>query len=470
MPETDTRPNILWITIEHHRYDAIGALNNPHVRTPNLDRLVAEGTAFTRAYCQSTVCVPSRASFLTGRYPAATKVRQNGQDIPPTERLFPRHARDHGYDTALFGKLHVSHAFTGEEPRIDDGYRVFEWSHAPLRHFGGAYRAWVEKQGGDYDTLYRSGEVLNAQVCADARLHQTTWCFQRAGEFIEHEATGPWLVSINPFALHDPFQFLPEYYQRYDPDSLPPPLFREGELATKPEVVRAAQHGSGFDRRGFAETTEREHREMKAAYYATLEHLDAELGRLLDRLDRQRTLIVLHGDHGEMLGDHGIFAKGPYFYEGAVRVPLVFSWPGRVPAGRVNDALVELVDVVPTLCELADLSQPPGVQGRSLAPVMHGEASHREGVLCEYYNANPAKNAPDGRAHYATMWRDQRYKVIVHHGDALGELYDLERDSEEFDNLWDEPNHRELRESMVRCGFDAKVFATDPLPQRTANF
>ena len=472
-----SRPNVIWISTEHHRFDTIGALGHPDVRTPNLDRLVESGVAFTHAYSQSPVCVPSRASFLTGRYPAATNVRQNGQDLPTGEVLLPAVMRRQGYDTALFGKMHVCNAFNGSERRVYDGYRMFEWSHAPLWKFGGAYRDWVRNHGGNYDNLYESGHVLNSQVCHDGRFHQTKWCFKRAIEFVEREATHtPFLVSINPFALHDPYQYLPEYLDQYELDSISPPAYREGETATKAPPVQRAQKESGYDRRGYGDTTDRERRAMKAAYFATLEHLDTQLGRMLDALEhagqRENTLIVLHGDHGDLLGDHGIFGKGAYFYEAAVRVPLILSWPGGLPSGVQSDALVELVDVAPTIYELCGVAPPKGLQGRSLVPVIRGERSeesHRGGVFCQHYDAPPDNSAPRGTMS-ATMWRDARYKVIVYHGESYVELYDLHDDPYEYTNLAADPAHAELRSRMVQRCLDAAVGTQDPLPERSVEF
>ena len=289
---------------------------------------------------------------------------------------------------------------------------------------------------------------------------------------MQEKRRGPWLVSVNPFAAHDPFDFLREYYDRYDPKTLPPPRFRPGELDDKHPSQTAYYKALGFER-----TTELQRQEMKAAYYATIEHIDAEIGRLLAWLDeagqRENTPIIFTADHGEMLGDHGIFTKGPFLYDPAVRVPLIFSWPGRVRAGRRYDGLVELVDIVPTIHDLLGLEIPERVQGKSLAPILTGEippAVHKEGVYAEYYNSNPAVSLPGRKRVYATMWRDKRYKIIVHHGEEYGELYDLEKDPDEFENRWADPAYRDLRFDLVKRCFDARVFTMDPLPPRVAPF
>ena len=470
----NSRPNILWICTEHQRFDTVGALGNPHIRTPNLDRLVDEGVAFTHAFCQNPVCTPSRSSFLTGRYPSTTLCRQNGQNIPDSEIPITQVLRDLGYDCGLAGKLHVSAAQSGRERRIDDGYRMFQWSHGSTEAHGGEWVRWLEEQGLSFDEVYRKSPILLSREIADRRYHQTTWCFEQALDFVQQERKGPWLASINPFAAHDPFDFLPEYYERYDASALPPPIFRAGELDNKPypQQARYRYHPSG----GYESTTVQQRCEMKAAYYATIEHIDDELGRVLDWLDesrqRENTLIIFMADHGEMLGDHGIFTKGPFFYDPAVRIPLILSWPGSLPRGKKSDALVELVDVAPTLYSLLELEIPVRVQGQSLMPVISDSAAseHRDGVYCEYYNSNPPGTAKHRTPTYATMWRTRTHKIVVYHGETYGELYDLETDPREFDNLWERPDCAALRSALLKECFDARVFTMDPLPERIANF
>ena len=224
------RPNILWICTEHQRFDTIHALGNEHIRTPNLDRLVGEGVAFSHAFAQNTVCTPSRSSFLTGRYPVTTRCRQNGQDIPEDEVLITRVLRDIGYDCGLAGKLHVSCAYNGWERRIDDGYRVFEWSHGSTAAHGGDWVRWLADNGKQFGDVYHRSPVIFAREVPEREYHQTTWCFDRALAFMQEDRNGPWLSSINPFSAHDPFDYLPELFEQYDPDTLPSPLWQDGEL------------------------------------------------------------------------------------------------------------------------------------------------------------------------------------------------------------------------------------------------
>lgn len=475
---SDRRPNILWYCADQQRWDTIGALGNPHVRTPNLDRLVGEGVAFTHAYCQAPICTPSRASFLTGKYPSTIHVNTNGNThFPPQERLVTRRLADAGYDCGLVGKLHLAGAAWRPEPRTDDGYRYFQFSHAPRNDWPKLhdYADWLRAKGHDPGEVMqvrsrRQGPLHEPAADVDnvpPELHQMTWCTEKSLEFIanadgQRRPDQPWLLSVNPYYPHPPFNPPWEYYRRYDPASLPGPHFQNSDLETQARLAQVdfqsrPQHPNTFGGK-----------QIQAAYYAQIEFLDHELGRLLDALEatgqREHTVIVFTSDHGEALGDHGLTQKGCRFYDGLVRVPLIWSFPGRFRDGLVSDALVELTDIMPTLMELSGLPIPESTQGRSLLPVLTGQASpdhHREFVRSEYYDAVDLPNHTFG-----TMYRDRRYKLVVYHGLEVGELYDLEADPHEHHNLWNSPSHAALKLDLLKCSFDATVRAMDYGPTR----
>jgi len=454
-------PNILWICTDQQRYDTIGALNNPQVHTPHIDKLVANGVAFERAFCQSPICTPSRGSFLTGMYPSTIHGCFNGNEFwDEAAPLVTALLADAGYDCALSGKLHLAGTFGRVEPRPQhDGYRLFHWSHDPEDQWedGHAYADWIAEQGHELGELRKSPHEIPPE------LHQTTWCSDCAIDFIEADHDGkPWLMSVNIFDPHEPFDPPQPYLDRFDVDSLSGPLFRESDLAAQAKLAEIdfqtpCRRPEDFNAKW-----------IQAAYYAMIELVDDNVGRMLEALDRtgqrENTLVIFMSDHGEMLGDHGLLLKGCRFYEGLVRVPLIFSWPGQFPAGVPRNALVELMDIAPTLLELAGLPVPAQMQGRSLQPLLNNpqaEDRHREFVRSEYYNAiNAAYNAPF-RGTYATMLRDERYKLIVYHGHELGELFDLEADPDEFVNLWDDPALQSTKMRLMQLSFDALAFATD---------
>jgi arylsulfatase A-like enzyme len=197
--------------------------------------------------------------------------------------------------------------------------------------------------------------------------------------------------------------------------------------------------------------------------------IDAQVGRLMDALEAtgqlENTVVLFTSDHGELLGDHGLYLKGPFFYEPAVRVPLIAAGPG-VRVGERSAALVELADLAPTLLDAAGLPRHPGMQSRSLWPLLSGQANldqHRADVYCEYYNALTSHRNPTAQA---TMVRDDRYKLVVMHGLDSGELYDLQADPYESHNLWGAPEAQGIKLAMLQRLCDRMAWTVDPLPER----
>ena len=459
---SDDRPNILWICTDQQRWDTIRSLGNEHIRTPNIDRLVRSGVSFERAYCQSPICTPSRAGFLTGMYPSTVHGCMNGNeqwdDAAP---LVTRTLADSGYDCGLAGKFHLSGAQGRIEPRADDGYRVFHWSHHPHDDWpeGHAYIDWLESKGRDYTSTYKELGFIPSED------HQTTWCADRAIEFMKEQRSGPWLFSLNCFDPHSPFDPPQEWLDHYPESDMPGPLFRESDLAAQ-ERLRDVNFQTKARRPG-----EMGARSYQAKYYAMIGLIDHNVGRMLDALEESgqlnNTVVIFTSDHGETLGDHGLLLKGCRFYESLVRVPLVISWPGRFKSGLRSRALVELTDIAPTLLDLAGFAVPASMQGSPLTPILRGEAapdSHREFVRSEYYRALA------GVQSFGTMVRSERFKQVIYHGHGLGELFDLEDDPGEFNNLWDDSRMARVRQEHMVMNFDALAMGLDVGPPRASRY
>ncbi|MDE2897404.1 MAG: sulfatase-like hydrolase/transferase [Chloroflexota bacterium] len=476
-------PNILWFCTDHQRFDTVAALGNPEIRTPYLDALVRQGAAFTHAYCQSPLCCPSRASFMTGRYPSAVHVNYNALDyFPPAAEttLVSRLLAEAGYECGLVGKLHLADGHGdpyATEPRVNDGFGWFDWSlgshddWAPGVH---GYGDWIRAKGHEPSAVFARRPTTPNRLYAPTpeqdnipyALHQTTWCSERAIAFIE-QAREPWFLCVNVNDPHPTFDPPWEYYRRYDPDSLSDPHFRESDLEKQERLADIEWRAR---RPVPTRPSEMDAKRVRAAYYAMIELIDAEFGRIVEHLEatgqRRDTVIVFMSDHGEMLGDHGLLEKGCRFYEGMVRVPLLMAWPGRIPAGRRCDSLVELTDVAPTLLEFAGQPIPPLMQGRSLARVIErgddDSEAHRDFVRTEYYGA---RGRPAGRS-FATMYRDRRWKLVVYHNHGTGELYDLDDDPWEYVDRWNDPDFRDVKADLITRSFDATAMAADPGPPR----
>ena len=218
--------------------------------------------------------------------------------------------------------------------------------------------------------------------------------------------------------------------------------------------------------------TDHDRRQVYAAYMAMVSLIDEQVGRILEALEEtgqaEDTLVIFMSDHGEMLGDHGSYFKGPHFYDCQMRVPLIIRWPaGGIQSGHRIEGLVELVDLAPTLLDAAGLEIPGRMQGKSLLPMLKGEDEAEfvhEQVFAEYYNSWTHGDA------YGTMLRTNQEKIVVYHGTDQGEFYDLEKDPDEFFNLWDHPDAQGRKNEMLLRCFDASVFSMDPHPPRRGPF
>jgi arylsulfatase A-like enzyme len=401
----DRRPNVIVMLADDQRADTIAALGNPTIRTPNLDRIARQGTAFTRAYCmgslQGAVCVPSRAMLLTGR----TLFRANEElDGQPT---WPEAFAARGYSTFLTGKWH-----NGAESAL----RAFSQGKAIfLGGMGDPYKLPIQdiSVGHAFVNKRDSGEH-SVKVFADA-----------ATEFI-HGQSGerPFLCYVAFNLPHDPRVAPPRYHERYraEPPALPAnflPLhpFNNGALVIRDEELAPWPRTPEVVRRHLGD------------YYAAIEFLDAQVGRILDALadtgQYENTLIVFAADHGLAIGSHGLLGK-QNLYEHSMRAPLIIAGPG-IAAGRRAEALSYLHDVFPTLGELCGVPAPKGNEGLSLTPVLAGkQASRRDSIFTAY-----------GRVQRAV--RDEEWKLIVYPQINKVQLFHLRDDPAELHDLAGDP-------------------------------
>ena len=419
---------------------------------------------------------------------------------------------DAGYDCALIGKLHISSSEKGEA-RFNDGYRVFQWSNMPYPgeaadHLN-AYHTWLREEKGvdpnDAIPRYRmrddghshagQGDVVSPGLPDE--LQQSRWANEMALRFVEENRRGPWLMSINAFEPHSPYKPPKEYLDRYKSESMPPPLFRPEDIerqkrfhgiqaqnvyARDPLDTALPSTDAAPDSYGDAAPPGRDTparfngRLIKCGYYAMIEMIDHHFGDLLDALDAvgqlDNTIVIYQSDHGELLGDHGLVFKGARCFEGSVRVPLIMSWPGQTQKGVVSDALVELIDVAPTLLEAAGIEVPYFVQGRSLMPILVDDVDphiHKSVVVSEFHDSCQFNEATDGPTQ-SVMSFDGRYKMVTYRGHDVGELFDLETDPGEFADLWDDAACQSLKLEVMQRHVDAIMGSISAGPRRSTRY
>jgi len=486
------RPNVLWLTTDQQRWDTIHALGNPYIDTPNLDKLCRQGVAFTRNYCQNPICTPSRASFLSGRYPSAVNANWNGaENLPEHCTLLPKRLQNAGYDCGLMGKLHITSAWDNREDRMDDGYDYFALnlgSGHHLKYDDNPYKAWLTEKGVDWQDIFTSDEKHDYhwyREDAPVDLRQTAWLAEQAVAFIKARAHAnqPWLLSVNCYDPHPPYDAPKELVDKYMARDLPDPIFSEEDIALDKRL-------GNFFFQSSAKPVSDQIRRNKASYYAMVEIVDRHYGRIIDALDemglREDTLIVFHSDHGEMLGDHGLTHKGCRFYEALTHVPMIMSMPGTICQNVVYDGLTEQTDIAPTIAEICGVSCEDS-HGRSLVPVLNGRMDGfvpRKFVRTEYYDTLEEDPTYDGlrsegevsfddskgKGSYACMYYDGRYKLNVYHGIDFGELYDMQNDPEERRNLWENEAYQQIKMKLLLDSFNTSVRFSRPGQTRRGRY
>lgn len=473
--------NILIIMTDQMRADCLG-FQNPVIKTPHLDKLAAQGTVFDRAYCTSPVCTPSRASIFTGRYPQCCGARNIGLSVKEEEITMADIALQYGYHTGVSGKTHFrpecreDNRFSAEDPKIrdrprkrDGTYYGFQTCHITEGNGVGEYMDWLKENAPQYlSELGRArrepGDVYINRIPQE--YHQTHWIAEKGIEYIREHTDEPWLLSVSFVDPHHPFDPPEKFAKMYEGvDTLSRIKSRTGEHDLRPEHLRYQKRGSGWPGGGAEHHKSRE--ELAQAirnYYAMITLIDEEIGRLLDTLKSQgildKTLILFTADHGELLGDHGLLYKGPWLYEGLVRVPMILKGPG-VPRGLRTSALFENVDILPTLMELAGMGIPYGVQGISQVPVLEGEKSYiRESAMTIY-------DARENGIVTASVCTE-RFKLVVFLNESYGELYDLKKDPYELENLYFDPNYEGQKAEMMVRLCQHLLAIQDPLPEKKA--
>lgn len=427
-------PNILFLFSDDQRADTIHALGNAAIETPNLDRLVADGTVFTRAYCmgaqQGAVCVPSRAMLMTGRTLFRIKENLDGQVTWP--EAFARA----GYSTFITGKWH------NQAPSLVRAFQ--EGKNVFLGGMGkDPYALPVQDFGSDH----------NLSEIRPSGKHCVELFTDTVIDFLNgQKGQKPFLAYVAFNAPHDPRIAPKPYHDKYNaakpplPENfLPQHPFNNGNMTGRDEELAPWPRTPEIVRQHLAD------------YYASITFLDAQVGRVLNALKAggllENTIVVFSSDHGLAIGSHGLFGK-QNLYDHSMHAPLLFAGPG-VPKGKRADALCYLLDIFPTLGELAGVAGPEGSEGKSLAPVLAGRSDRvRESLFTAYIKAQRAV-------------RDGRWKLLVYPRINKAQLFDLEKDPGETKDLASDPAHAAELQRMTAMLETAQRDCGDALPLRS---
>lgn len=420
------RPNIVVIQADQLAAAALGAYGNRVVRSPHIDALADEGVVFDRAYCNSPLCAPSRASMMTGRLPSQIGAFDNAADFSTSTPTFAHHLRAAGYHTALIGRMHFIgpdqlHGF--EERHTSDVYPAGLDMVPDWRLPDGERLAWYH----DTDSVFTAGASV-ATVQRDFDDEVIFRSLRYLTDRVRARDGAPFLLVSSFIHPHDPYEPPAEHWNRYDGVEIDDPVVSPLPPDRVDPHSRRLLAMCGFDQKM---PSPDEVRNARRAYYASVSYVDDHVGRIVARLEelglRENTVVIVTSDHGDMLGERGLWYKMSPFEQSA-RVPLIVNAPGRLEPRRVSQP-VSLLDLLPTLVELSETAPVP-TEGRSIVGLSRGEPVPPTDVVIEYLAEGLA--APQ-----VTLVRG-RHKLVLCPGDP-DQLYDLAADPWELHNVAGDP-------------------------------
>lgn len=512
------RPDFLVIMTDQHRWDWLGCNGHPVVRTPNIDSIAARGTSFDQYFVAAPVCMPNRASFLTGRYPSVHGLRYNGCHLPLTANTFVDVLRAGGYRTASIGKSHLQpmidrpvaapptdgpipeawkvnqvqyqeelpHRYVGSArhdlPRPYYGFDHVEMVTEHGTQTGGHHRQWLRAhhpnvgndplRGLPHD--YTVAQALRPNMEEDA--YSTFYIRDRAIAYLNEQAQAdqPLYTFVSFPDPHHPFNPPGRYWDMYDPDEFETgPSYSDHVVPPRPLAALKADFDAGKapPARTFPFMASQRHlQEAMALTAGMITMIDDAVGAILSTLVESgragRTIVIFTSDHGDYLGDSDLLLKGPWMRESITKVPLIWSDPGSDAQPQRCDALASTVDIGPSILARAGLAPFNGMQGRSLLSCLGaGEGDRRDSLMIEYNDAN-ARQGFSRPARIRTLVTED-WTLIVPGGESSGELYNRKVDPKNLDNLCGRPEHAEVQASLTRRLLDHLIAQMDESPRAT---
>ena len=516
------RPNFLFIMTDQHRADHLGCYGNRIVQTPHIDAIAAGGRRWDRFYVANPICMPNRASIMTGRMSSLHGARHNGIPLSKDHTTFVELLRDAGYRTGLVGKSHLQ-SFSGLPPT--NVYEADSELHTPAQHlrdafknnrhgddydlenkkkwdrplaqrmngdfYGfqdveicadhgdratGDYLLWAREQRSDFDQLVGPENALPDnriqapqawRTAVPEELYSTSWIAQQSESWLSDRAgeDQPFFLQMSFPDPHHPFTPPGRYWNMYDPADIElPESFGKGDLPPIRAMRDAMKNGSDpRDNQNPFAVTEDEARNIIALTYGMITMIDDAIGRVVASLNRiglaDNTVIVFQSDHGDYMGDHGLMLKLLLHYQGIIRVPFLWYDPTAPGAGSVDHGLASSIDIPATILGRAGIQPFNGLQGRDLF------ASEPPEAIIVEEDSQRTMTGFDRPQRVRTLVTD-RYRMSMRHGESWNELYDLQNDPHEMTNLYDNPSCSAIRHELTDCMLRRMIELQDrsPLP------
>jgi len=517
------RPNFLFFITDQHRADWLGCAGHLVVKTPYIDTLAAKGTLFEDFHVATPVCMPNRASLMTGRMPSVHGLRYNGCTLPARANTFVDVLAAGGYQTASIGKSHLQPFFDGVPKRDEDysdrlipdawkrdtsnyaqeqpGQYTTEDPYAfelPYYGFqkvdvvtghgdrcGGHYQQWFRQACTNWRELTDpANELPHNYTCPQAYrtpipedLYPTTWIADRAIDYVSSctEKSDPFFAFVSFPDPHHPFNPPGKYWDMYSPDQFDPDLpYKAHKNPTPPMefLTERWQQGLGPEIPQSAFRTDRQHiKEAMALTAGMITMIDDQIGRVINALKESgqydNTVIIFTSDHGDYLGDFDLLFKGALPFRSVTQVPMIWADPDATRPSK-SHALASTIDVSASMLERAGLLPYHGMQGKSFLGCLETEDSHRDALLIEYNDgASRLGFVPPARVR---SLRTREWRFTTYSGLDWGELYDLSADPQETQNLWDDPAFASIKAELSLKLIDHLTAQMDesPLSERSA--
>jgi choline-sulfatase len=423
------KPNIIYVLSDQHNFEISGFMGDGYVKTPNIDKLAKNGVSMGNCYCNSPLCVPSRSSMLSGLLPTETGIYNNMQCLPTDRATLVHSLSVAGYDTVLCGRMHFSgpdqrHGF--EKRLVGDITSSFMGVDNELEMYevfrGASYQAriGIEKSGSGSSAVLKFDTAVTQAAC----------------DYIQdREDERPLFMMVGMYAPHCPYVAPKRWYDYYY-NTLPIPevISEKEKKALHPAIQK------WIELRGVGDVTAEELRRVRAAYYAMITFMDENTGRIMQAVEKYlglaNTVIIYGSDHGDNIGEHGLFWK-TNFYEGSSRVPLIFSWDGVFPKDCWMHELTSLIDMAPTLLDIARAKPLPVMHGESLLSSLKTGKEISKGRTVISLLADIKGDVP------SAMIRKGDYKLVIHYGYEQPQLFNITKDPKELNDIGTDPRFAE---------------------------